>query len=284
MSRSSDAPATAGMTTRGPGRFVTFRSYLHRGQRVHWRARQHRKGLLRHPDQEVVPFWHRPAYNWWTGLSFAIGACLFILGASLSLLPRPPAAGTIAVIFFLGSIPFTIAGFLQNLQAANATDFSTEAPRPARRPTLLGWRPHSLGWLSTITQFAGTVFFNFNTFDGIHPASEWYVQEVTIWLPGFLGSVLFLISGYLAFIETSHGYWSWKPRDLDWKIVFINLWGCIFFMTSSIAAWIPSGQEPGWIPFVANSHLWLGAVCFLVGAVLMMHESRQTETLGAQPA
>lgn len=265
----------------GAGPFVTLRTYLHQGAQVRWRARQHRKGLLRHPDQSGVPVWQRPAYNWWTGLAFSIGSMLFMLGAALSLIPNSLSATQIGIIFFSGSIPFTTAGFLQNFQAANAADFSPDAPHSPERTHLLGWRPDNLGWLSTFTQFVGTVAFNFNTFDAIDPAAEWYLQDLTIWLPGMLGSVLFLVSGYLAFMETSHAYWSWKPRDLDWQIVFINFLGCIFFMTAGILAYVPKGTEPNWIVDLANIHLWIGALCFLLGALLMMRESRQVETLGA---
>lgn len=264
----------------GAGPFVTLRTYLHHGELLLWRARQHRKGLSRHPDQSGVPVWQRPAYNWWTGLCFSVGSLLFMLGAALSLIPNPLSPVQIAIIFFLGSVPFTTAGFLQNFQAANATEFSPDAPGKPARLHLFGWRPGNLGWLSTITQFIGTVAFNFNTFDAIHPAAGWYLQDLTIWLPGIIGSALFLVSGYLAFIETSHAFWSWKPRDLDWQIVFINLLGCIFFMTAGILAFVPKGTDPDWIINLANIHLWLGALCFFLGAVLMMHESQQVKTLG----
>ncbi|MBK0329777.1 hypothetical protein I5535_21280 [Rhodobacteraceae bacterium F11138] len=270
------------MATQGAGPFVTLRTYLHHGTLVRWRARQHRKGLLRHPDQPTVPVWQQPAYNWWTGLSFSIGSLLFMLGAALSLLHTPLTPVQIGIVFFLGSIPFTIAGFLQNFQAANSTNFSRNAPRSADRLHLLGRRPHDPGWLSTITQFAGTVAFNFNTFDAIHPDAKWYIQDLTIWLPGMIGSVLFLLSGYLAFVETSHAFWSWKPRDLDWQIVFINFLGCVFFMTAGVLAYVPKSNDLTWIVNLANIHLWLGALCFLIGALLMMRESRQVETLGQQ--
>lgn len=274
-------PATE---TRSVAGFVTYRSFLHRGRVLQWRARQHRKGLLRHPDQTTVPFWHSAAYNWWTGLSFSLGSLLFMLGATLSLIPTGLSAPQVGMVFFAGSIPFTIAGFMQNFQAANAGDFSPERAVKQPRLRLFGWLPHNLGWLSTISQFFGTVAFNFNTFDAIHPASGWVEQDLTIWVPGLVGSVLFLISGYLAFMETSDGYWSWKPRDLDWWIVAINLLGCIFFMVAGIVSYVPSGTEPGWILKLANSQLWLGGLCFLIGAVLLMRESRQAETSRALPA
>lgn len=283
MSGPFAAREPASMTLAGPAPFVTLRSFRLHGRRALWRARQSRKGLLRHPDQTEVPFWHKPAYNWWIGLLFAVGSLHFIGAAVLSMVPTSLPLWQIGLVFFLGSIFFTTAGFLQNLQAANAPDFSPAPPTPvkARELQLIGWRPSNLGWLSTITQFAGTVMFNFNTFDAIVPPPDWYIADLTIWLPGMIGSVLFLISGSLAFMEISHAYWSWKPKDLDWQIAFANLLGCIFFMTAGILAYIPRGPEPGWIATVANLHLCLGALGFLTGALLMMRESKQTATMTA---
>lgn len=270
----------SGMIAKGPPGFVTFRSYVLHGHRVIWRARPHRKGLLRRPGKTTVPLWHRPAYNWWTAACFAIGSVLFMLGATLSLLPNPLSAVQIATVFFIGSIPFTLGGFLQNLQAANATDFVPEGEMVKAGWRLLGWRPHDLGWLSTIAQFGGTVAFNFNTFDAIHPSAGWAQQDITIWVPGMIGSVLFLVSGHLAFMETGHGFWSWKPRALDWQIVAVNLLGCVFFMIAAIASYVPEGQVPAWIGEAVNALLWLGAACFLISAGLMMKESRRVTTLG----
>lgn len=273
------------MRRAGPWPFVTFRSYRHRGRPIVWRARQHRKGLNRAArglDTTGVPFWQTQAYNWYTGLLFAVGASLFLLGSVLTFghgqFGVPP-DGPINIVFFAGSIPFTIAGFLQNFQAANAADFAVDPGIQGARQSvsLIGWRPGSLGWLSSVTQFVGTVAFNFNTFDAIDAPSRWYVQDLTIWMPGLVGSILFLVSGYLAFIETSHGYWSWKPNDLAWWIVFVNLLGCIAFMTAGILAYVPDGAEPAWIAAVANFHLGLGALGFLIGAVLMMRESADAE-------
>lgn len=260
--------------------FITFRSY-HLGDRpIVWRARHHRKGLWRADRAQeagAVPVWQTRAYNWWNALAFAVGSCLFILGSVLALIPAgaaPPAA-LVNGVFFAGSIPFTIGGFMQNFQAANAAEFT---PDPAdasarRRVALIGWQPKNLGWLSTITQFIGTLQFNFNTFDPLVVSSGWVAQDLFVWTPGMVGSVLFLVSGYLAFIEAGHGYWSFRPKDLDWQIVSVNLLGCIFFMTASTLAWVPAGPEPGWIMDVSNIHLLLGGVGFLVGALLTMRES-----------
>ncbi len=265
----------------GPWPFITFRTYDLIGRHIVWWDRQHRKGLVRKAralENVRVPFWQTQSYNWYVGLIFAIGSALFMLGSALSVLPDGAGVPVpiINAIFFAGSIPFTTAGYLQNLQAANASEFATNpaAHAPHGRLKLIGWRPHNLGWLSTFAQFIGTVAFNFNTFDAIDAPKSWDMQDVVIWVPGVIGSILFLVSAYLAFIETSRGYWSWRPQDLDWQIVSVNLLGCVAFMIASTIAYIPQGPEAGWIAIAANAQLFIGALCFLIGAVLSMHESR----------
>lgn len=272
------------LRVQGPWPFVTLRSYLHEGRHIVWRARQSRKGLINRaggarPARDI-PMWRTAGYNLLTGGLFAAGSLLFMVGAVLSLLPAgwPGAPSTLAInlTFFAGSVPFTTAGYLQHFQAANAPEFTPAGAEPHRHPvSLIGWHPRSPGWISTFAQFIGTIGFNFNTFDAIHAPAGWFSQDLVIWIPGMVGSVLFLISSYLAFIETCHAYWAWRPKELDWWIVFANLLGCIFFMTASTLAYVPMEAEPDWIADAANVNLALGALGFLVGAVLTMVESSQ---------
>ena len=266
----------------GPWPFVTRYGYTEGGRRIVWLAREHRKGLDRGGDRSgpELPLWQRPGYNWSVGAFFAVGSLLFMLGSVFSLIPRAmaPSGFAINVVFFLGSIPFTIAGYLQHFQSANAPGFATAggAARSDGAMALVGWRPRDLGWLSTFTQFIGTLAFNVSTLNAILVSSGPRLQDIAVWTPDMVGSVMFLVSGYLAYIESSHGYWSWKPRNLAWQIVFVNLIGCIAFMTSGILSYVPQGPESAWITAVANTHLLIGGFCFFVGAVLSMRESRTT--------
>ncbi|GAB5373690.1 MAG: hypothetical protein AcusKO_01520 [Acuticoccus sp.] len=225
-----------------------------------------------------MPFWHTAAYNWVTGALFAVGALLFMLGATF-VLGEPyfavPSGWTISITFFAGSIPFTMAGYLQHFQAANAGPFRMAGETVSRRRiALIGWQPDSPGWISTFTQFVGTLAFNVNTFNAINGPSGWLLQDLAIWLPGLVGSILFLVSGYLAYIETGHAHASFAPRELAWWIVAINLLGCIAFMVSGILAYVPRTPWPDWVATLGTANLWFGALCFFVGAVLLMRESR----------
>ncbi len=265
----------------GPWPFITFRSYTLAGRHFIWRARDHRKGLERWArglEHLPVPLWQTRGYNWLTGLAFAIGALLFMAGALLSLVPPhalPVPSRDVGRLFFLGSLPFTFAAYLQLFQAANASVFSVKPQdAPHQRVMVIGWQLHSAGWLSTFAQFLGTLAFNLNTWNALHTANTWRAQDIWVWTPDMVGSLLFLISGYLAYLEVSGGYWSWKPAALSWQIVSVNLMGCIAFMTGAVLSFSPERPEASWIGVVGNTHLFAGSLCFFVGALLTMREAR----------
>ncbi|MFK8252108.1 hypothetical protein [Ancylobacter terrae] len=271
----------------GPWPFVTRLRYALHGRRIEWLARQHRKGLhleARALDARLPLFWQSEAYNRAIGLIFAVGSLLFMLGSALSLLPLAwqPAMLWLNLIFFAGSVPFTLAAYLQHFQAANSGDFTFMPQTPRRRRlSFVGWHPRNAGWMSTITQFAGTLAFNVNTFDGVLARPGWLAQDVALWAPDMIGSVLFLVSGYLAFIETGHRYWSWHPASLAWQIVFINLIGCIAFMIAAILALALPGGEAAWIGTASTVNLLIGATCFLIGALLSVREATTQSSVSA---
>ncbi|KAA0969055.1 hypothetical protein FPY71_16035 [Aureimonas fodinaquatilis] len=278
---SGNAQLASPVRAEGPWPFVTRRSYSVGRRRIVWLSRQHRKGLdlkARALDASIAPFWQSASYNWGIGAVFALGAGLFMLGAMLSLISGHllhVSGLTINIVFFLGSIPFTVAAYLQHFQAANAPSFTTNPQEPShRRITLVGWHPWRAGWLSTFTQLLGTLAFNANTLNAALDPTRWYVEDAAIWLPDMVGSTLFLASGYLAFIEVSHRYWSWMPKDLSWRIVFINFLGCVAFMTSAILSYVPRSGEAGFVATLSTVHTLIGALCFFVGAILTCRESR----------
>ena len=257
--------------------FVTLRHYQHGHRRLIWRARDHRKGLFRANralDATRPSLWQTPAYNWIMGLIFVIGASLFMAGSAMALFPalvRHFPGWTTNVTFFAGSIPFTTAAYLQLFQAANADE---PVARTGTRIKLFGWNPDSPGWISAATQFIGTIAFNFNTFDAIPSPSGWLTQNVVIWLPGMIGSILFLVSAYLAYIETSHAHFARPRHEIAWWIVAINLLGCVAFMIASTLAYVPHHAVAEWIMNVSNANLWFGALCFFFAAALSMREAR----------
>jgi hypothetical protein len=265
----------------GPWPFTTRWTFRHAdgSVRVH-ASRTHRKGLVAAPGHARRQWWHclwRPNdLNWWIGVVFALGSLLFALGSLLSLAPvllkaLSLDAAIINPIFFAGSIPFTTAAYLQLFQAANAGE--PGMPRLSGHRVWLGWRPRSVGWLSCALQFVGTLLFNANTLDALLPGLDWLQQDLDIWVPDAAGSMLFLASGYLAFIETGHGYWTWEPRELSWWITAANLFGCVAFMISAVFALVLPQPHALHATMISVAFTLLGALGFLVGSLLLLPEA-----------
>lgn len=289
MSRSTEGPlSSASVQSRGPWPFVTHRTFLLPDRSVvTWHSRRHRKSLYGAEGEGSGPLvsrllqslWMPWRLNWWIGVVFACGASLFMLG-SLAVL-RPAFAQVLGLdgtavnaVFFAGSIPFTVAAYLQLYQAANARSFDPlDAVATSERRELIGWKPHDIGWLSCALQFVGTLFFNLNTFDAMSPGLDWIREDIEVWVPNLLGSLCFLLSGYLAFAEACHAYVAWKPGGIAWWITLVNLLGCVAFMVSAIYAFVPpTSASPGAL-FVSVLFTFLGAYCFLVGSLLMLPET-----------
>ncbi|MGB0135519.1 hypothetical protein [Dokdonella sp.] len=210
------------------------------------------------------------------GVLFALGSLLFAAGSVLSLWPALARAGSlnslaVNAVFFSGSIPFTLAAALQWFQAASATPFGTsELEAPRRR---IGDWLRDIGWLSCALQFAGTLLFNLNTFDAMHTPGNWLAQDIFVWTPNLLGSILFLASGYLAFVETCHAHGAWRPHELVWWLTAANLLGCIAFMVSAIFAFVPPHASTMPLASIALSFTLLGAIGFLIGSCLLYREA-----------
>ena len=123
--------------------------------------------------------------NWWIGGVFALGSLLFAVASVLSLNPTLAArfsleTESINAIYFAGSVPFTVAAYLQLFQAANVVPFETLNDAQPRRLRGFGWKPTDVGWLSCALQFAGTILFNFNTFDAMIPSLTWFEEDLVV--------------------------------------------------------------------------------------------------------
>ena len=276
------------LESQGPPPFITRRVHrLDDGTLAVWSSRHHRKHLPL-PESLVAGAIRRACVrswrlvgdlNWWIGLVFAVGSLLFILGSVQTLWPRLAATAVFdpAHVFFAGSLPFTLAAYLQFFQAGNASDFplavAVGTPPKAVRKKWLGCRASELGWWSCLLQLQGTLCFNFSTYQALHPGPSWFSEDIWVWLPNFVGSVLFLLSGYMAFAETCHGYWRFLPGNLSWWAVFWNFGGCVSFMMSACQAVLVSGTEPVLRLQWSTWFTLLGAVGFFIGSILLLPEA-----------
>lgn len=254
------------------------------GGTVLWESRWHRK----HPGGAAAgaTWWAPTAVAWWIGVLFAVGSLCFALGA---LPPYALAVGVNAdnVTYFVGSIFFTTAALLQFGEAATTSD-QIEGGHRRRMRHLFTLQHRRIDWWASLIQLAGTLWFNRTTFSALVVGLGATSTHHPVWRPDALGSVCFLVSSWLAWAEECHGAFAWKPREIGWWITALNLVGSVAFGISAVASYVtPSGA----LLSVALTNLgtFVGAVCFLVGGVLLLPErtsapsDRQQAVLTAGP-
>jgi hypothetical protein len=262
---------------RGFGPFVT---YIVRkrpdGVVARWESRTQRKRLSGAPARGST-WWAPQSRDWWIGVLFAVGSFLFALG-TVPAYVNAVGARPDAVTFFIGSLFFTSAGFLQYREAVDA---APRRPGAARRKVFV-FLPGQIGWQATAVQLVGTLEFNVSTCAAIFAAVGTAQARHHVWRPDVFGSVCFLVASLLAWFEVCHGWTAWQPRSLAWWITALNLAGSVAFGFSAVASYvIPGTTELLSVP-VTNLGTFIGALCFLAGAVLLLFE--RTEELPAVTA
>lgn len=260
----------------GPAPFVT-REVLRRadGATVVTTSRDRRKRHSVLDTGSRATWWAPGAIGWWIGVLFAIGSTCFALGAAPSYVGLVGDSAD-AITFFVGSIFFTTAALLQYLEVANA---SRRLPGEDghERWRLFTWEPRRIDWWASVVQLVGTVYFNVSTFNAVDlQLSTSQVNEL-VWRPDVLGSICFLVASGLAWAEAGHAWWSWRPRSLSWRITALNLAGSIAFGISAVASKIVPETDQVRNVTLMNLGTFVGALCFLAGAVLLLPERTHPE-------
>jgi len=265
---------------RGFGPFVTFIVRKRPdGVIAHWESRSHRKHL--HGTAPSGSTWWAPRdRDWWIGVLFAVGSILFALGTVPAYVDAVGARPD-AVTFFIGSLFFTSAGFLQYREAVDA---APRPPGPSRRRKVFVFLPRQIDWLATGIQLIGTLEFNISTFAAIFAAAGTAQARHHVWRPDVFGSVCFLVASALAWFEACHGWAAWRPKSLGWWITGVNLAGSVAFGFSAIASYVVPGTTEMLSVPVTNLGTFIGALCFLAGAVLLLFErTEQVPAIAAAP-
>jgi hypothetical protein len=200
---------------------------------------------------------------------FAIGAACFALGA----LPAyADAVGTNLdnLTYFIGSLFFTTAAFLQYFEAVSTNPYLDRTHRRRFR-ALFDVQHARIDWWASLVQFVGTLWFNRTTLSALVVGLGASNSHHPIWRPDAFGSICFLVSSWLSWAETCHGRFAWRPHDLSWWITLLNLVGSVAFGVSAVASYVkPNGQLVSLA--LTNLGTFAGAICFLVGGILLLPE------------
>ena len=256
------------------GPFVTFVEHQRPdGQLARWESRRHRK----HLGPPTGSTWWAPASRgWWIAVLFAVGSVLFGLGAVPAYADAVGARWD-TVTYFTGSLFFTSAGFLTYREAVDAV---APVPGVAHRRFFV-FEPRRIDWWATAVQLAGTLFFNISCGNALRDNLTAQAAEQHVWRPDAFGSICFLVASGLAWFEVCHGWVGWRPREWAWWITLANLTGSVAFGVSAVAGYI--NPTTGQLNNADRSGLGtlVGAVCFLVGALLLLPErTEQPEPSG----
>ncbi|MFI5507348.1 hypothetical protein ACIA48_07765 [Mycobacterium sp. NPDC051804] len=184
---------------------------------------------------------------------FAVGSSLFAI-ATIPGLSAVAGAGLANLLCFVGSWFFTTAGWMQ---------------------LVLSGPTKGIGWLSAATQFVGTILFNISTGSALW-AHAVKPERRLVWAPDALGSLAFLISGVLGVIAVTAIVGVIQLKSRDWQGEWINMIGCVAFAVSALGAFV---SETGVTAdaLLANVGTFIGALCFLVAALVMLPRSSQRE-------
>ena len=188
--------------------------------------------------------WAPHRLTWWVGVLFAIGSLCFFVG------PFPGFVNLVGssadgVVFFVGSLFFTSAALLQ----------------------LLGSERSTADWWASLIQLVGTVYFNVDTFRAMQQSFDTADVNRVVWRPEAIGSICFLISGVIAYRAVRH-----LCETRDYRIAVVNLAGCVLFGISTVGGYVLPSTGDALNLLAANAGTALGALCFLIGALMLLPE------------
>ena len=90
-----------------------------------------------------------------------------------------------------------------------------------------------------------------------------------------IGSLAFLVSGVLGIVAVTVVVGLFELKSRDWQAEWINMIGCVVFGVSALGAFISeSGVTED--ALLANVGTFIGALCFLVAAVLVLPRQKRT--------
>jgi hypothetical protein len=186
----------------------------------------------------------RLVWDRWIAIGFAIGSACFFVGPFPGFV-QLVGAGADGVVFFAGSVFFTLAAGLELREA------TLRLGRWASNPS----------WWSAAVQFAGTLLFNLNTFDAMRDSLSTQQQNRLIFAPDLFGSACFLVSGVLAYRVAA------KPES---TMAAVNLAGCVLFGISAVASYVVPSTGSVLDLAAVNWCTALGALCFFIGALMLL--------------
>lgn len=183
---------------------------------------------------------------------FVVGSACFLLGPLPGFLDLVGARAD-AAVFFVGSLFFTAAATLEWTLTRDTSNLGRER------------------WSSAV-QLVGTLFFNISTFRALSTTWSAADYDEVVWRPDAYGSVCFLVSGCLAYTVVAGRLLALPPATRDGTMAALNLLGCVAFGAAALGSYVVAGSGTEVRTTVANAGTSLGALAFLLAALLLLRD------------
>ncbi|GJD09589.1 hypothetical protein Gasu2_38340 [Galdieria sulphuraria] len=191
--------------------------------------------------------------------------------------------------FFGGAMFYLVGAYANFLEVINAPDVhpveddieslrkAAERYRRRHKYRWFGWYPYRIDYLASLIQLIGAGLYSINCFVGNGSTAftlSFWETEFLYWLPDTLGSICFVVSEYMFYVEYSHGWWCWNPKDVSFWAVFLNVWGAVGFLLDGGFGFGSYAFPPDSVyAYIAtNLTLLIGCICFLIGSFLLIVE------------
>ena len=132
------------------------------------------------------------------------------------------------------------------------------------------WAPRNLGWLACAVQLAGTLWFNWSTGNAMRANLTAALTDQRVWRPDSFGSIAFLIASAVALQDARRGVVPGRRKPRSWVIGVVNLAGSVAFGISAVGAFVIPSDGDVLNAELSNLGTFLGALCFLAGAILLL--------------
>lgn len=198
-----------------------------------------------------------------------------MLGAVMPVMRFVPGP-VITVTFFIGSSLYLIGAIAQivgevirSRRARRlAESEGAHTVEGSQAHTAEGERVHRAGVALTggVVQGVGAILFQTNLTAAFARDLSIVQQEVLLWVPDLLGSVLFLVSSSI-FFRLARPIQGREEEGQDRSLALLNMAGSAFFILSALGAYVSPLTGAQAYPFVANLGTLIGAAFFLVSSI-----------------
>lgn len=202
---------------------------------------------------------------------FMVGSACFVIGSVPAYLDA--VGGWFdGITYFVGSIFFTSASYCQLVQSQSpaTTDVDRTTQHVPVRANRWAFRPDDRSWLAAASQFPGTLLFNISTFAALTHNATAAESDRYVWRPDLFGSILFLVASAYGILAVSRRFLSVDTSSLPWWIAWVNMLGSVLFMASALASYVLPSTDEVVSTRISVAGTLLGAVCFFVGAALLL--------------